>query len=77
MVIAASAFALVHEPITPSRIAHDTGVDLTLIKTWVTHVQPYEDASGYRVFFRASTPAEVRELIPRMTPTHILIVLAT
>ncbi|MBD9397945.1 hypothetical protein [Pseudomonas sp. PDM11] len=76
MVIAASAFAVINEPITAQKIARDTGVDLSLIKAWVTHARSYEDGSGYLVFFKAETPAEVREQIPRLTTTNLLIVLA-
>ncbi len=76
MVIAASAFAVVNEPITSQKIARDTGIDLGLIKAWVTHARSYEDGSGYLVFFKAGTPGEVREHIPRLMPTNLLIVLA-
>lgn len=76
MVIAASAFAVINEPITAQKIARDTGIDISLIKTWVTHARSYEDGSGYLVFFKAETPGDVREQIPRLTPTNLLIVLA-
>lgn len=76
MVIAASAFAVINEPITAQKIARDTGIDISLIKTWVIHARSYEDGSGYLVFFKAETPGEVREQIPRLTPTNLLIALA-
>lgn len=76
MAIAASAFAVIDHPITAQKIARDTGVDLSLIEAWVTHARSYEDGSGYLVFFKAETPGEVREQIPRLTPTNLLIVLA-
>lgn len=76
MPIAASAFAVINEPITAQKIARDTGVDLSVIETWVTHARSYEDGSGYLVFFKGDTPGEVRQLIPRLTPTNLLIVLA-
>lgn len=59
------------------KIATDTGLSENIVATWVTHSQPYPDGSGYRVFFKADTPSGVRELVPRMTPTNMLIVLAT
>lgn len=61
MVISASAFAVINEPITAQKIARDTGVDLSLIKAWVAHARSYEDSSGYLVFFKAETPGEVRK----------------
>lgn len=76
MPIAASSFAVINEPITAQKIARDTSVDLEVIKAWVTHAKSYEDGSGYLVFFKADTPGEVRQLIPRLTPTNLLIVLA-
>jgi len=76
MAIAASVFAVINEPITAQKIARDTGVDLRVINVWVTHARSYEDGSGYQVFFKADTPNEVREQIPRLTPTNLLIVLA-
>ena len=76
MAVAASAFAVIDQPITALKIARDTGVDLGLIKAWVTHARSYEDGSGYLVFFKADTPGEVREQIPRLTSINLLIVLA-
>lgn len=73
---AASAFAVINEPITAQKIARDTSVELSVIEAWVTHARSYEDGSGYLVFFKPETPSEVRRLIPRMTPTNLLIVLA-
>nr|WP_312968551.1 hypothetical protein [Pseudomonas sp.] len=76
MPTSASAFAVINEPITPEKIARDTGLDLSLVRDWVTHARSYEDGSGYLVFFRADTPAEVREIVPRLSPTNLLIILA-
>ncbi|MDQ7987017.1 hypothetical protein QYS36_18920 [Pseudomonas sp. G34] len=76
MPTAASAFAVINEPITAQKIARDTGLDLSLVRDWVTHARSYEDGSGYLVFFKADTPGEVRQLVPRLTPTNLLIVLA-
>lgn len=59
------------------KIATDTGLAESVVSTWVTHCRPYPDGSGYRVFFKVETPPDVRELVPRMTPTNMLIVLAT
>ena len=73
IVIAASAFAVINEPITAQKI----GIDLSLIKAWVTHARSYEDGSGYLVFFKAETPGERREQIPRLTLGNLLVVLAT
>ncbi len=76
VLINASAFAVINEPITAQKIARDTGLDLSLIRDWVTHAKSYDDGSGYLVFFRPDTPSAVRELIPRLTSTNQLIVLA-
>ena len=77
MPTSASAFAVIDEPITPEKIARDSGLDLSLVRDWVTHARSYEDGSGYLVFFRPDTPAEVREMVPRLSPTNLLIILAT
>lgn len=76
MPIAASAFAVINEPITAQKIARDTSVELSVIEAWVTHARSYEDGSGYLVFFKPDTPGEVRAMVPRLTPTNLLIVLA-
>lgn len=76
MPTSASAFAVINEPITPEKIARDTGLDLSLVRDWVTHARSYEDGSGYLVFFKPDTPAEVREMVPRLSPTNLLIILA-
>ncbi|MEQ9724143.1 hypothetical protein ABRP29_00765 [Pseudomonas sp. WHRI 8822A] len=76
MVIAASAFAVINQPITSQKIARDTGLDLSLIKGWVTHAKSYEDGSGYLVFFKSNMPNTVREQIPRLTADNLLVVLA-
>lgn len=73
----APAFAKIDDEITPAKIARDTGLNESQVAAWVTHAQSYADASGYRVFFRVETPPEVLELVPRITPAFMLIVLAT
>ncbi|SHM48950.1 hypothetical protein [Phytopseudomonas punonensis] len=64
----------VHIPLL--KIATDTGLSESLVSTWVTHSRPYPDGSGYRVFFKAETPGDVRQQLPRITPTNMLIVLS-
>ncbi|OLU35454.1 hypothetical protein [Pseudomonas sp. PA27(2017)] len=76
MVIAASAFAVINQPITAQKISRDTGLDMRLVVDWVTHAKSYEDGSGYQVFFKSDTPEGVREQIPRLAPSNLLIVLA-
>lgn len=76
MPTSASAFAVIDEPITPEKIARDTGLDVSVVRDWVTHAKSYEDGSGYLVFFRPDTPGEVREMVPRLSPTNLLIILA-
>lgn len=56
-------------------IASDIGICQSLVATWVTHSRPYSDGSGYRVFFKLDMPSHVRQLLPRITPTNMLIVL--
>jgi hypothetical protein len=76
MPIGASAFAKIIDPVTPSKIALDTGLSTSQVRAWVTHVQSFEDRSGYRVFFRVETPEEIRAKLPGLTSANVLIVLA-
>ncbi|OLU16887.1 MULTISPECIES: hypothetical protein [unclassified Pseudomonas] len=64
----------VHIPLL--KIASDIGLSESMLSSWVTHSRPYADGSGYRVFFKVETPGDVRQLLPRITPTNMLIVLA-
>lgn len=57
-------------------IAADLGLNESLLSSWITHWRSYPDGSGYRVFFKAETPPDMRQLLPRITPTNMLIVLA-
>lgn len=72
----APAFAVINDPITPTKISRDIGLPESLVREWVTHAETYEDGSGYRIFFKPETPAEVRTLYPRLAPNNMLIVLA-
>jgi hypothetical protein len=58
------------------KIATDLGLGESLLSNWITHWRPYPDGSGYRVFFKVETPPHIRQLLPRITPTNMLIVLA-
>ena len=73
----APAFAVINDEITPTKISRDIGLSLSQVQAWVTHAQSYEDGSGYRLFFRIETPADVLALVPRISPSFMLIVLAT
>lgn len=64
----------VHMPLP--KIATDLGLNENLLANWITHSRPYPDGSGYRVFFKAETPPDIRQLLPRITLTNMLIVLA-
>ncbi|MDD1507545.1 hypothetical protein [Pseudomonas sp. CNPSo 3701] len=64
----------VHIPLL--KIATDIGLCESVVSNWVTHSWPYPDGSGYRVFFKIDTPSHVRQLLPQITPTNMLIVLA-
>lgn len=64
----------VHMPLL--KIATDLGLSESLLSSWITHWRPYSDGSGYRVFFKAETPLDIRQLLPRITPTNMLIDLA-
>lgn len=64
----------VHLPLL--KIATDLGLSENLLSTWITHSRAYPDGSGYRVFFKAETPIDIRQLLPRITPTNMLIVLS-
>ncbi|MDQ7987096.1 hypothetical protein QYS36_19320 [Pseudomonas sp. G34] len=64
----------VHMPLL--KIATDLGLSESLLSSWITHWRPYPDGSGYRVFFKVETPLDIRQLLPRITPTNMLIVLA-
>ena len=73
----APAFATFSGEITNEKIGHDLGLNPSEVSAWVTHADPYPDYSGYKVFFAAETPQEIRDRFPRMTPNLMLIVLAT
>ena len=64
----------VHIPLL--KIASDIGLSESLLSNWITHVRPYPDGSGYRVFFKFDTPGHVRQQLPRITSTNMMIVLA-
>ncbi len=64
----------VHIPLL--KIATDIGLCESVVSNWITHSRPYPDGSGYRVFFKLDTPNHVRQQLPRITPTNMMIVLA-
>ena len=64
----------VHIPLL--KIATDIGLCESVASNWITHSRPYPDGSGYRVFFKLDTPNHVRQQLPRITPTNMMIVLA-
>ncbi len=64
----------VHIPLL--KIATDIGLCESVVSNWITHSRSYPDGSGYRVFFKLDTPNHVRQQLPRITPTNMMIVLA-
>ncbi|MFB4370113.1 hypothetical protein [Pseudomonas sp. LR_1] len=64
----------VHIPLL--KIATDIGLCESVVSNWITHSRPYLDGSGYRVFFKLDTPNHVRQQLPRITSTNMMIVLA-